>query len=304
MAVATRGLEPPVSCRLRSRSDSARISSDGLALRRVGDGDVRGQVGDRGQPVFEFGVEARLRAAGLQVEEAEHQRTGKAEQRRRERRAHAGQRRGQAGLQRVEHGRRCRRSPGRATGSCRRSSRSCRAGPRTCRAGRGRPAGRSDSARCRGFRRGAWRSNRASSASNWSRAPCVDERDSSAFIGASSTGSVASEPARNELTQRTSRNSRITCGKASRMPTTSTPTIRPLRPGLVAKAAEIWRVRMAAMKPTMARKTTIDSRKTCGLDSLMRIVSDRVGRADQPERSQNAIRAPIPFPATSTWSRL
>ena len=69
----------------------------------------------------------------------------------------------------------------------------------------------------------------------------VEERDSSAFIGASSTGSVTSEPARNELTQRTSRNSRTTCVKASRMPTTSTPTIRPLRPGLVTKACEIWR---------------------------------------------------------------
>ena len=69
----------------------------------------------------------------------------------------------------------------------------------------------------------------------------VEERDSSAFIGASSTGSVPSEPARNELTQRTSRNSRTTCVKASRMPTISTPTIRPLRPGLVKKACDIWR---------------------------------------------------------------
>ena len=47
----------------------------------------------------------------------------------------------------------------------------------------------------------------------------LDERDSSAFIGASSTGSVTSEPARKEFTQRTSRNSRTICWKASRMPT-------------------------------------------------------------------------------------
>ena len=68
-----------------------------------------------------------------------------------------------------------------------------------------------------------------------------EARPSSAFIGASSTGSVASEPARKELTQRTSRNSRTTWVKASRMPTISTPKIRPLRPGLVLKAVEIWR---------------------------------------------------------------
>jgi len=95
----------------------------------------------------------------------------------------------------------------------------------------------------------------------------VEERPIIAFIGASSTGSVVSEPARKELTQRTSRKSRMTCWKVSRMPTTKTPRISPLRPGLVTKAAEIWRVRMMAMKPTMARKMAIDRMKTCGLDS-------------------------------------
>ena len=96
----------------------------------------------------------------------------------------------------------------------------------------------------------------------------ADERPIIAFIGASSTGSVVSEPARKEFTQRTSRNSRPTCTKASRMPTTSTPTISPLRPGLETKAVEICRVRMMAMKATMARKTTMVSTKTCGLESL------------------------------------
>ncbi len=60
----------------------------------------------------------------------------------------------------------------------------------------------------------------------------AEERPIIAFIGASRTGSVVSEPARKELTQRTSRNSRPTWAKASRIPTPSTPTIRPLRPGL------------------------------------------------------------------------
>ncbi len=96
----------------------------------------------------------------------------------------------------------------------------------------------------------------------------VAERLSSAFIGASSTGSFASDPARKELTQRTSRKSRGTWPKASRMPTSSTPAIRPLRPGLVEKAEVICRVRIAAMKPTIARKTSIENRKTCGLESL------------------------------------
>ena len=59
-----------------------------------------------------------------------------------------------------------------------------------------------------------------------------DERESSAFIGASSTGSVTSEPARKELIQRTSRKSRATCRKDRMMPTTRMPRISPLRPGI------------------------------------------------------------------------
>ena len=89
-------------------------------------------------------------------------------------------------------------------------------------------------------------SRRVASESRMERSELVDsameeERDRSAFIGASSTGLPASVPARKELTQRTSRKRRITCAKASRMPTTSTPTIRPFRPGLALKAWETWR---------------------------------------------------------------
>jgi len=61
---------------------------------------------------------------------------------------------------------------------------------------------------------------------------------------------------------------RITWPKASRMPTMSTPKISPLRPGLVTKADMICRVRIAAMKATMARKISIENRNTFGLDSL------------------------------------
>ena len=56
----------------------------------------------RGEPVFEVGVEAVLRLARLQIEKAEDQRAGEAEQRRRKRDAHASERRGEAFLQRVE----------------------------------------------------------------------------------------------------------------------------------------------------------------------------------------------------------
>ena len=51
------------------------------------------EVGDRRQPVLEVVVEHALRLAGLQVEEAEDERAGEAEQRGREGDAHAGERR-------------------------------------------------------------------------------------------------------------------------------------------------------------------------------------------------------------------
>ena len=57
-----------------------------------------------GKPVFQVDVEAVLRLARLQVEEAEHERAGETEQRGREGDAHAGERRGEAFLQGVEHG--------------------------------------------------------------------------------------------------------------------------------------------------------------------------------------------------------
>src|SRR5690606_23939238 len=124
-----------------------------------------------------------------------------------------------------------------------------------------------------------------------------DDRLSSAFIGASSTGSVASEPARNEFTQRTSRNSRMTWMKESRMPTSSTPMIRPLRPGLVLKALLICRVRIAATNPTMARKTSMDSRNTWGLERSRRSYSTGSSATRSiPSDLSSAIGAPRLFP--------
>ena len=100
---------------------SARLAMRGRALALVerieGDdffgqdfgGRRRRRLGMAGEEIFEFGVEAVLRLARLQIEKAENERTGKAEQRGGEGYAHAGDRRGEAGLQIVEH-RRSRRS--------------------------------------------------------------------------------------------------------------------------------------------------------------------------------------------------
>ena len=60
---------------------------------------VRVEVGDRREPVLKVVVEHALRLAGLQVEEAEDERAGQAEQRRRKGDPHADERLGQAVLQ-------------------------------------------------------------------------------------------------------------------------------------------------------------------------------------------------------------
>src|SRR6476620_5773220 len=60
-------------------------------------------VDGRGQPILELRVEAVLRLARLQIEETEHERTGKAEQRGGKRNTHAREGRGEAVAQRVEH---------------------------------------------------------------------------------------------------------------------------------------------------------------------------------------------------------
>ncbi len=89
-------LAPPSSTTARSRSIAC-CSSPRAAGAFAG---IFAHGG--GEPVFEVGIEAVLRLARLQVEEAEDQRSGEAEQRGRERNAHAAERRGQAFLQRVE----------------------------------------------------------------------------------------------------------------------------------------------------------------------------------------------------------
>ena len=105
MAVVAARFEPPSAIASRSRSiASAQIAGQrplpATPPPRVA---VDAEIAHGGrEPVLEIGVEAVLRLAGLQVEEAEHQRAGEAEQRGRERNAHAAERRGEALLQRVE----------------------------------------------------------------------------------------------------------------------------------------------------------------------------------------------------------
>ncbi len=72
------------------------------SLRAVA-GIAAGQPGETGEPLLHLVVEAVLRLARLQVEEAQHQRARQTEQRRAERGAHARHRRRQPGLELVEH---------------------------------------------------------------------------------------------------------------------------------------------------------------------------------------------------------
>ena len=152
-----------------------------------------GSVVARGEPVLELGVEPALGLAGLEVEEAEDERAGKAEERGRERQAHAAASgAGEAALQLVEQG----AGPGpgahRLDDACR-PSRRCRSGPRRCRAGRGRRGARRGSARSRGSRRGARAIESSSERVIATESPVRLARlPISAAIGASSTGGSAS----------------------------------------------------------------------------------------------------------------
>ena len=130
--------EPPSSTEWRSRSNASSDAGGQPAAAAARRADVlhRG-----GEPVFEIGVEAVLRLAGLQIEKAEDQRAGEPEQRRRERNAHAAERRGQAFLERVEHRVGVAADLEAVDDGADRARRS-RSGPRTCRAGRGTPGGR------------------------------------------------------------------------------------------------------------------------------------------------------------------
>ena len=267
-------------------------------LRGVGNDDVGGQVGDRGQPVFELGVEARLRAAGLQVEEAEHQRAGKAEQRRREGRAHAGQRRRQPGLQRVEH-----RAAVARTGIERLDGVADRADRRE-QAPEGAEQAEEDQqadqvaqdvaalVEAGGDRIRAW------CASSWSKAPCVDDATSSAFIGASSTGSVTSEPARKELTQRTSRNSRTICRKAQQDADHENAEDQAVEAGIGGEGGGDLPGQDGGDEGDDGQEDQHRQQEDLRAGQLVRVVLHHVRRADQSEGfSSMPILAPIPFPA-------
>ena len=95
---------PPPSCTMRaSRSTEARISSAELPTSSSVEAELL-RIGDGRQPVLQLRVEAVLRLPRLQVEEAEHQRARKAEERGREGDAHARERRRQTRLQVLEDG--------------------------------------------------------------------------------------------------------------------------------------------------------------------------------------------------------
>ena len=69
---------------------------------------------------------------------------------------------------------------------------------------------------------------------------------------------------------------------------------------MVEKADDIWRVRMAAMKATMARKTIIDSRNTCGLESLCGSYSITSDEPTDPKDLEIPILAPNSLPGNQT----
>ncbi len=73
--------------------------------------------------------------------------------------------------------------------------------------------------------------------------------------------------------------------------------MRPFRPGLLAKADEIWRVRMAAMKATMARNTSIDSTRLAGWIACAGRTPSRPIEPTNPKDLSMPILAPNPFPA-------
>ena len=93
-----------------------------------------------------------------------------------------------------------------------------------------------------------------------------------AAIGASKTGArpraSPGSARRNPLTQAISGNSRRTCRNDSRMPTTSTPMISALRPGLARNAVQICPCRMKTSNPPRMRNTSIRTRKIRGEETL------------------------------------
>src|SRR6202040_2307176 len=75
-----------------------------VARTTVGEDGFGGVVVDRGgEPVFGIGVEPFLGSTRLQIEKAGHQRTGKAEQRRRKRNSHAAKGGSKTPEERIEH---------------------------------------------------------------------------------------------------------------------------------------------------------------------------------------------------------
>ena len=93
-----------------------------------------------------------------------------------------------------------------------------------------------------------------------------------AAIGASSVGALATASPgslrRNELTQETSGNNRITRMNDRMIPISKTPRIRPLSQGFAIKALTIWRWSTKPINPHRMRNTSIRIRKMRGEESL------------------------------------
>ena len=121
-----------------------------------------------------------------------------------------------------------------------------------------------------------------------------EERPSSAFIGASSTGSVASEPARKELTQRTSRNSRTTWMKASRMPTAKHADDQAVEAGIGDEGVRNLAVEDGGDEADDGQENEHRQEKDLRARQFVRIVvRDRRQDVRMPKDLKNAIRAAI-----------
>src|SRR5262249_50052814 len=107
MAVVVARVDPPSVIASRRRSMAVLRSPCTGPRRRHG---LRGIAADAeishgsGEPILEFGIEAVLGLTHLQVEETEHERAGKSEQRRRERDSDAPERSGEPFFERLEYG--------------------------------------------------------------------------------------------------------------------------------------------------------------------------------------------------------
>ena len=223
--------------RAGSRSPAAALGDDRPLRQRI---DQRRCLHVAGEELLELGIEAILRLPRLKVEKAEDEGACEAEQRGRERDAHAGDRRGEAGLERIEHARRVDPGfhavdhPGDRMHRLQEAPESAEQAEKHQKADQiaaelaplVEPGGDGIENRAGGDGRQAPRAR-----------PGVEHRR---HRREQHRGRVAPVWAPvSELTQRISRKSRITCRNVNSAPIASTPRMRPFRPGLALKASAI-----------------------------------------------------------------